>query len=82
MYSLHGCCYAHDPSAVVCALHPEWFQTLRLPLTCVTSGPDAGRTTCSSQCVEYSASATTRACVDVDALAVARDINQTLLSGL
>lgn len=82
MYSLHGCCYAHDPSAVVCALHPEWFQTLRLPLTCVTSGPDAGRTTCSSQCVEYSASATTRACVDVDAFAVARDINQTLLSGL
>ncbi len=81
--SIHGMlgrCYAHDPSAVACVLHPEWFQALRLPLTCITEGPEAGRTTCPSQCVEYSASATTQACVDVDASAVARDINETLVS--
>ncbi len=75
-----GRCYAHDPSAVVCALHPEWFQTLRLPLTCVTSGPDAGRTTCPSQRVEYYHQATTQACVAVDVPAVEQEINKALLS--
>jgi purine nucleosidase len=73
-------CYAHDPSAVVCVAHPEWFQTLRLPLTCITEGPEAGRTTCMSQRVEYYHQATTQACVTVDAAAVERDINETLLS--
>ena len=75
-----GRCYAHDPSAVVCALHPEWFQTLRLPLTCLVDGPEAGRTVCLGERVEYSAGATTQACVTVDASAVERGINAVLLS--
>lgn len=75
-----GRCYAHDPSAVVCVLHPEWFQTLRLPLTCLVDGPEAGRTVCLGERVEYSAAATTQACVAVDAPAVEREINSTLLS--
>lgn len=75
-----GRCYAHDPSAVVCALHPEWFQTLRLPLTCLVDGPEAGRTVCLGERVEYSTDATTQACVDVDAPAVEREINAVLLS--
>lgn len=75
-----GRCYAHDPSAVVCALHPEWFQTLRLPLTYLVDGPEAGRTVCLGERVEYSAGATTQACVTVDASAVERGINAVLLS--
>lgn len=77
---MRGRCYAHDPSAVACALHPEWFQTLRLPLTCITDGPEAGRTTCMSERVEYFRDATTQACVTVDSTAVERDINEVLLS--
>jgi purine nucleosidase len=77
---MRGRCYAHDPSAVACVLHPEWSQTLQLPLTCITDGPEAGRTTCMSQCVEYFESATTQACVTVDSTAVEQDINETLLS--
>ena len=36
--------YIHDPSALCCALHPEWFTLLSLPLTVETEGSDRGRT--------------------------------------
>lgn len=36
--------YIHDPSALCCALHPEWFTLLPLPLTVETEGSDRGRT--------------------------------------
>ena len=36
--------YIHDPSALACALHPEWFTLLPLPLTVETEGSDRGRT--------------------------------------
>lgn len=63
---MRGRCYIHDPLAVICALHPEWFDLLRMPLTCLTEGPCAGRTCASHQKVEYGPEAATVACVGVD----------------
>ncbi len=37
-------CYLHDPSAAICALHPEWFTMLPMYMTVVTEGEAAGRT--------------------------------------
>ena len=37
-------CYLHDPSAAICALHPEWFTMLPMHMTVVTEGEAAGRT--------------------------------------
>lgn len=37
-------CYLHDPSAAVCAVHPEWFTMLPMHMTVVTEGEAAGRT--------------------------------------
>lgn len=37
-------CYLHDPSAAICAVHPEYFVQLPMYLTVVTQGEAAGRT--------------------------------------
>lgn len=37
-------CPLHDPSAVACAIHPEYFVTLPLFMTVVLDGPSRGRT--------------------------------------
>lgn len=36
--------YLHDPSAVICAVHPEWFVKHPMYLTVVTEGEAKGRT--------------------------------------
>lgn len=36
--------YLHDPSAVICAVHPEWFTMLPMYMTVVTEGEASGRT--------------------------------------
>ena len=41
--------YIHDPSALCCALHPEYFTLLPLPLTVETVGEDRGRTVVSGE---------------------------------
>lgn len=41
----HGtACYLHDPSAAICAVHPEYFQLLPMHMTVVTDNEAAGRT--------------------------------------
>ena len=37
-------CYLHDPAAVICATHPEWFETVGAPLTVTIDGEALGRT--------------------------------------
>lgn len=37
-------CALHDPLAVGAALHPEWFTTIPMHLTCITEGEAEGRT--------------------------------------
>ncbi|MBM6828348.1 nucleoside hydrolase [Anaerotignum lactatifermentans] len=36
--------YLHDPSAVICAAHPEWFTMLPMHMTVITEGEGTGRT--------------------------------------
>lgn len=37
-------CFLHDPSAVICAVHPEYFTMHPMYMTVVTKGEAAGRT--------------------------------------
>jgi inosine-uridine nucleoside N-ribohydrolase len=37
-------CYLHDPSAVICATHPEWFETVQAPLAVTVDGEALGCT--------------------------------------
>ena len=37
-------CYLHDPSAVICATHPEWFETVEGPITVTVDGEALGCT--------------------------------------
>lgn len=37
-------CYLHDPSAMIHAVHPEWFTTLPMHMTVTTEGEAEGRT--------------------------------------
>ena len=36
--------YLHDPAAVICATHPEWFETVEAPLSVTVDGEALGRT--------------------------------------
>ncbi len=58
--------YIHDPSAVICAMKPEFFSILPLYLTVETQGEDRGRTVVDHTRIRERAP-TTKACVDVDA---------------
>lgn len=58
--------YVHDPSAVVCALHPEYFTIIPLHLTVETEGVDRGRTIVDHRRLREG-NPSTKACVDVDA---------------
>ena len=75
---MEGRCYIHDPSAVACAVHPELFEMLRLPLTCIDEGPLCGKVTCLNERVSHRGQATTRACVDVDAQGLEAELRATL----
>ncbi len=37
-------CYLHDPAAVICATHPEWFETVEAPLSVTVDGEALGCT--------------------------------------
>lgn len=71
-------CYLHDPSAAVCALHPEFFQTLPLHLTVKTAGPTVGRTVADSTKLRLP-EPKTAVCVGVLAKEVERELMGTLL---
>jgi purine nucleosidase len=58
--------YVHDPSAVVCSLHPEYFTIIPLHLTVETEGVDRGRTIVDHRRLREG-NPTTKVCVDVDA---------------
>lgn len=67
-----GGIYAHDASAVVCALAPHRFEMRRGALSVLTEGPDAGRTLQAPQ--NAAAPPEPQACVAVDADGVLADV--------
>ncbi len=69
--------YVHDPSAVVCAIHPEYFTLLRTPLTVETEGEERGRVYVpASRILERDAS--TKAAVDVRSSLVEAELGRIL----
>ncbi len=58
--------YVHDPSAVICALHPEYFTIVPLCLTVETEGIDRGRTIVDHRRLTER-NPFTKVCVDVNA---------------
>ncbi len=69
--------YVHDPSAVICALHPEYFTLLRTPLTVETEGEERGRVHVpASRILERDAS--TEAAVDVRSTLVEAELGRIL----
>lgn len=68
-------CYLHDPSAVICATHPEWFETAEGPLTVTVDGEALG-------CVREGGSGPVkRVCIGVNAEAVRGRFLEILKSG-
>ncbi|MBO8435819.1 MAG: nucleoside hydrolase [Spirochaetes bacterium] len=65
--------YVHDPSAVVCALHPEYFSLLPLALTVELDGADRGRTVGDESRILEKAPKT-RAAVNVDSGKVEKEL--------
>jgi len=69
--------YIHDPSAVVCAMHPEFFTILPLYLTVETEGLDRGRTLVDHTKIRER-EPSTKVCVDVEAEKVENSIRVVL----
>ncbi len=65
--------YIHDPSAIVCALHPEYFTILPFHMTVETEGVDRGRTVVDHRRLRDRNPAT-KVCLDVDAGQVERNL--------
>lgn len=65
--------YVHDPSAVICAIHPEYFRLLDLPMTVELYGPDRGRTI-GDELRILEKEPKTRAAVDVDSSRVEAEL--------
>lgn len=68
-------CYLHDPSAVICATHPEWFDTIEVPLTVTVDGEALGLTR------EGVGARSHLVAIEVNAEAVQRRFLETLKSG-
>ena len=69
MRALPDSVYIHDPSAVICALHPDFFTILPLPLTVETEGEDRGRTVVSTARITQK-NCPSKACLDVNSTKV------------
>ncbi len=69
--------YVHDPSAVICALHPEYFTMLPSFLTVELEGADRGRIIVDHARLREP-NPPTRACIQVDAGNVERELRQCL----
>lgn len=68
-------CYLHDPSAVICATHPEWFETVEAPITVTVDGEALGRTR------EGDGRPSQRIAIGINAEAVQRRFLEILKSG-
>lgn len=69
-------CYLHDPAAVICATHPEWFETVESPLTVTVDGEALGCTR------EGGNNPRHHVCIGVNAEAVRGRFLEILKSGL
>jgi purine nucleosidase len=65
--------YIHDPSAVICAMHPEFFTALPFFLTVETEGVEAGRIIVDHTKLR-SSNPTTKVCLNVDSPSVEREL--------
>lgn len=75
---LYGKCHLHDPSAVICAMHPEWFQTLKMYMTVLTEGEGMGRTLGIGNKIREK-HPNVDVCIQVDSDKVVRELNAVLL---
>lgn len=71
-------CYLHDPSAMICAVHPEFFTTLPMHMTVTTEGEAEGRTI-GHPVKLREPNPNVKVCIDVDSQALVSNLNETLL---
>lgn len=69
--------YVHDPSAVVAAIHPEYFTSLSTPLTVGTEGEERGRIYVPVERI-LERGCRSRALIDVERSAVERELGRIL----
>lgn len=72
-------CFLHDPSAVIAAIHPEWFTTINLFLDVIQSGPARGRTVGDAHKIRI-ANPNTKVCIGVQTPRVINYLNQALIN--
>lgn len=72
-------CYLHDPSAVINAVHPEYFTMLPMHMTVTTEGEAEGRTIGDPARLRDS-NPNVKVCIGVDSPALVNNLNETLLS--
>ncbi|AJS58622.1 nucleoside hydrolase [Paenibacillus sp. IHBB 10380] len=71
-------CYLHDPSAVINALHPEFFTMVSMHMTVITQGEAVGRTIGNPQKLRE-ANPNIKVCIQVDSQALVQHLNETLM---
>lgn len=69
--------YVHDPSALIAALHPEYFTSFSTPLTVGTEGEERGRVYVPVERI-LERECRSRALIDVDGSAVRRELGKIL----
>lgn len=72
-------CYLHDPSAVINAVHPEYFTMLPMHMTVTTEGEAEGRTIGDPTKLR-DPNPNVKVCIGVDSPALVNNLNETLLS--
>jgi purine nucleosidase len=73
--------YIHDPSAIICAIHPEFFTILPFFLTVETNGEDRGRTIVDHTRLR-DRNPSTRICLDVESEKVERELWMVMNMGM
>lgn len=74
-----GGCYLHDPSAMICAVHPEWFTMLPMHMT-VTIGGEADGRTIGDPAKLRDPNPNVKACIEVDSPKLVAHLDETLLA--
>lgn len=72
-------CYVHDPSAVINAVHPEYFTMLPMHMTVITKGEAVGRTIGNPQKLRNS-NPNVKVCIGVESKTLVKHLNETLLA--
>lgn len=65
--------YIHDPSAIICAVHPEYFHLLDSQLTVITTGEARGRVVVDSSRILERPSRTSF-CIDIDSASLQTEL--------